>query len=184
MLEYLILKVDLLEFQKPKTMYTTRKGGVKNSFGAVANFFLTSFGALVDILFPCRNEIVPGSNRAVDLKDTQHAKPIGTLVVALTTTVYNLARLPSLKRIQARDSYANSCSGLQCLAKEASQRPCKEKDGGISQCNLNLDNEWRKADNLLTLVPAKLLFKLMTKLRVSVAADILVRYESPVPVCT
>lgn len=94
------------------------------------------------------------------------------------------ARLPSLKRIQARDSYANSCSGLQCLAKEVSQRPCKEKDGGISQCNLNLDNEWRKADNLLTLVPAKLLFKLMTKLRVSVAADILVRYENPVPVCT
>ncbi|KAJ6396385.1 hypothetical protein OIU77_021421 [Salix suchowensis] len=49
----------------------------------------------------------------------------------------------SKEEIQGRDLSANSCSGFQCFAKEVSQRR-KEKDEGISQCNLHLDKEWGK----------------------------------------
>jgi hypothetical protein len=48
----------------------------------------------------------------------------------------------SKEEIQGRDLSANSCSGFQSLAKEVSQRPCKEKKEGLSQRNMLLDNEW------------------------------------------
>ena len=64
----------------------------------------------------------------------------------------------SKEEIQGRDLSANSCSGFQCFAKEVSQRH-KEKDEGISQCNLHLDKEWgKKGRPPLNLNPGKDLF--------------------------
>ncbi|KAF9663776.1 hypothetical protein SADUNF_Sadunf17G0087200 [Salix dunnii] len=48
----------------------------------------------------------------------------------------------SKEEIQGRGLSANSCSGFQSLAKEVSQRPFKEKEEGLSQRNMLLDNEW------------------------------------------
>ncbi|XP_011035821.1 PREDICTED: uncharacterized protein LOC105133492 [Populus euphratica] len=60
-----------------------------------------------------------------------------------TTPFDTLGKVTSLKEeIQERDLSANSCSGFQSLAKEVSQRPCKEKKEGLSQGNMLLDNEW------------------------------------------
>ncbi|KAJ6371284.1 hypothetical protein OIU77_001733 [Salix suchowensis] len=46
------------------------------------------------------------------------------------------------EEIQGRDLSANSCSGFQSMEKEVSRRPFKEKEEGLSQQNMLLDNEW------------------------------------------
>ncbi|KAG5226968.1 inorganic phosphate transporter [Salix suchowensis] len=46
------------------------------------------------------------------------------------------------EEIQGRDVSANSCSGFQSMEKEVSRRPFKEKEEGLSQQNMLLDNEW------------------------------------------
>lgn len=58
-----------------------------------------------------------------------------------------VARLPSLKRIYKGGNHLQ----IHAQASNVWQRFRKEQDEGISQCNLNLHNEWRKADNLFNL---------------------------------
>ncbi|KAJ6753103.1 hypothetical protein OIU74_027876 [Salix koriyanagi] len=61
---------------------------------------------------------------------------------AYDTTPF-LGKVTYLKEeIQGRDLSANSCSGFQSMEKEVSRRPFKEKEEGLSQQNMLLDNEW------------------------------------------
>ncbi|KAJ6421598.1 hypothetical protein OIU84_028885 [Salix udensis] len=61
---------------------------------------------------------------------------------AYDTTPF-LGKVTYLKEeTQGRDLSANSCSGFQFMEKEVSRRPFKEKEEGLSQQNMLLDNEW------------------------------------------